>query len=98
LVNCVDNGVEYCYVLEDIEDIVEQLEEGDDPRGSLQTKNTKTSLLLVRHFATELVVVVTVVVVMAVAVCAIAGQVLEWGQVGSTGWCYTVMSYRWVVT
>ena len=53
-VNCFDNTVQHGNVTEDIEDIVKQLDEGDDPRGRLETENTKTSLLVVRHLATVL--------------------------------------------
>ena len=40
-------------ISDDIDDIIEQLGDGDDPRRCSETENSKTSFLLVRHFDTE---------------------------------------------
>ena len=48
-----DSAFKHRYVTEYWEDIVEQLEDGNDPRDSQKTEYTKTTFLLLWHFVTE---------------------------------------------
>ena len=54
--DCLGQAVEYGDVTEEIEDVVNQLHEDNDPGGSLETNYSKTSVLVVIHGGTNLLV------------------------------------------
>ena len=80
MVNSGNNNVEGGDISDDIDDIIEQLGDGDDPRRCSETENSKTSFLLVRHFDTEQVELVM----------GQLGTHLESGGGGRVLWCFKV--------